>query len=239
MNDPLENLGKLVPGFDFLQGLVKSASSSLPNFGQWVAPTLNPEELNKRIEELRTVQFWLEQNARMLGTTIQALEVQRMTLSTLKSMNVPVEALRDSLTLRAPVAPAAKPRARKRPADQAAAQPAGSGVAPIDPMQWWDALSRQFTTLAATAMKDAASESAQKLAGSLVRQSVSAAKDSLRKGVTQASKVAGEVKAGAAGAAGLALRAGKASGQAASQEALSKETPATAKARRAARTRAA
>jgi hypothetical protein len=31
------------------------------------------------------VQFWLEQNARMLATTIQALEVQRMTLSTLQT----------------------------------------------------------------------------------------------------------------------------------------------------------
>ena len=71
---------KLVPGFDFLQGLVKNAGAALPGIGQWVAPTLNPEELDKRIEELRTVQFWLEQNARMLGATIQALEVQRMTL---------------------------------------------------------------------------------------------------------------------------------------------------------------
>jgi hypothetical protein len=35
----------------------------------------------------------------MLGATIQALEVQRMTLSTLKSMNVPLADLRDSLKL--------------------------------------------------------------------------------------------------------------------------------------------
>ncbi|MDP1108486.1 PhaM family polyhydroxyalkanoate granule multifunctional regulatory protein, partial [Klebsiella pneumoniae] len=75
---------KFVPGFEFLQGLVKNAGSALPGIGQWVAPTLNPEELAKRIEELRTVQFWLEQNALMLAATIQALEVQRMTLSTLK-----------------------------------------------------------------------------------------------------------------------------------------------------------
>ena len=65
----------MVPGFDFLQGLVKNAGSALPHMGQWVAPTLDPEELDKRIEELRTVQFWLEQNARMLAATIQALEV--------------------------------------------------------------------------------------------------------------------------------------------------------------------
>jgi hypothetical protein len=115
MSDPLQGIGKLVPGFDFLQGLVKNAGSALPNFGQWVAPTLNPEELEKRIEELRTVQFWLEQNARMLGATIQALEVQRMTLSTLKTMNVPVDALRESLTLRMPVVPPASDLQPKPP----------------------------------------------------------------------------------------------------------------------------
>jgi hypothetical protein len=73
------DFAKMVPGFDFLQSLMKNAGSALPGMGQWIAPTLNPEELEKRIEELRTVQFWLEQNARMLGATIQALEVQRMT----------------------------------------------------------------------------------------------------------------------------------------------------------------
>ena len=102
---------KLVPGFDFLQGLVKNAGSALPNIGQWVAPTLNPEELEKRIEELRTVQFWLEQNARMLGATIQALEVQRMTLSTLKTMNVQMDDLRESMMIRMPEAAAGSRRA--------------------------------------------------------------------------------------------------------------------------------
>ena len=114
---------KLVPGFDFLQGLVKNAGSALPNIGQWVAPTLNPEELEKRIEELRTVQFWLEQNARMLGATIQALEVQRMTLSTLKTMNVQMDDLRDAMTLRVPeAASAASVAAAAEPEKKAAAK---------------------------------------------------------------------------------------------------------------------
>lgn len=82
--------GKLVPGFDFLQSLAKGASSSipqLPNLSNWVAPTISVEELEKRIEELKAVQFWLEQNSRALSATIQALEVQKMTLATLKGMN--------------------------------------------------------------------------------------------------------------------------------------------------------
>ena len=82
--------GKFVPGFDFLQSLAKGASSSipqLPNLSNWVAPTISVEELEKRIEELKAVQFWLEQNSRALSATIQALEVQKMTLATLKGMN--------------------------------------------------------------------------------------------------------------------------------------------------------
>lgn len=82
---------KWVPGFDFLQNLAKGATGGLPQMpplSSWVAPTINVEELEKRINELKTVQFWLDQNSRALSATIQALEVQKMTLSTLKGMNV-------------------------------------------------------------------------------------------------------------------------------------------------------
>ncbi len=151
---------KLVPGFEFLQGLVKNAGSTMPSIGQWVAPTLNPEELEKRIQELRTVQFWLEQNARMLGATIQALEVQRMTLTTLKTMNVQMNDLRDSLTIRPAAAaePASAPKTAAKGGKSAARRKADAESAPaapaVDPMQWWGALTKQFTELAASAMKD-------------------------------------------------------------------------------------
>lgn len=94
-----KSFGAFVPGFDFLQGLVKNAGAAMPGFSQWVAPTLNPQELDKRIQELRAVQFWLEQNARMLATTVQALEVQKMTLSTLHAMNVPMKDLQQALKM--------------------------------------------------------------------------------------------------------------------------------------------
>jgi len=190
---------KLVPGFDFLQGLVKNAGSALPNMGQWIAPTLNPEELEKRIEELRTVQFWLEQNARMLAATIQALEVQRMTLSTLKTMNVQMEDLRESLKIRVPHA-----AAPKAPAEPERAAPAKStrkkspardkkgaeAEAPaVDPMQWWGALTKQFTELAASAMKDSATDAAKNLAGTMVKQSIDAAGQTLKKAADVPGKV--------------------------------------------------
>src|SRR6476646_4515534 len=83
--------GKFVPGFDFLQNMAKGASQAMPqmpNLANWVAPTLSVEELEKRVGELRAVHFWLEQNSKALAATIQALEVQKMTLATLKGMNV-------------------------------------------------------------------------------------------------------------------------------------------------------
>jgi len=201
------NFSKFVPGFEFLQGLVKNAGTALPGIGQWVAPTLNPEELGKRIEELRTVQFWLEQNARMLAATIQALEVQRMTLSTLKTMNVPLHELKEVLKVQTPdisafpgalpgmepAAAAAKKVAKSAAKVAAAAAPGKKkdGAAAslgVDPMQWWNALSQQFGQVAASAMKDSATDAARGLATSLVKQSIDAAGDTLRKaaGVPQA-----------------------------------------------------
>ena len=209
---------KFVPGFEFLQGLVKNAGSALPGIGQWVAPTLNPEELSKRIEELRTVQFWLEQNARMLAATIQALEVQRMTLSTLQSMNVPLADLRDSLKLpsgdgtswpgipseilaaAAPAAQAAKAAvttaAKTAKVAAATVKTAGNPAAAVDPTQWWTALSQQFTQLATSAMKDTATDAAKNLAGTLVKQSFDAASDTLRRAATVPGAVVGSVAKG-------------------------------------------
>jgi hypothetical protein len=186
---------KLVPGFDFLQGLVKNAGSALPNIGQWVAPTLNPEELEKRIEELRTVQFWLEQNARMLGATIQALEVQRMTLSTLKTMNVQMEDLRDSLKIKMPATDAVPAEAAAPPAAKPATKARKSTPPPpaVDPLQWWGALTQQFSQLATAAMKDNATDAAKNLATSMVKQSFDAAGQTLKKAAGVPATVARKV----------------------------------------------
>lgn len=182
---------KLVPGFDFLQDLVKNAGTAMPGMGQWVAPTLDPQELEKRIGELRTVQFWLEQNARMLGTTIQALEVQRMTLGTLQTMNVQMEDLRDALLIRTPGAAskkAAAPEAAKATAKPAAkATPnaatgddAAAAAAAVDPMQWWGALTRQFSELAANAMKEGSAGAAQRMTEAMTRQGLEAVEQTMK-----------------------------------------------------------
>ena len=104
--------GKFVPGFEFLQNLAGQAAGGvaqglgkslpqMPNLGHWVAPTFNVEDLEKRIEELKAVQFWLDQNAKALAATIQALEVQKMSLATLKAMNFNLGDVANALKVKA------------------------------------------------------------------------------------------------------------------------------------------
>ncbi|NUO73874.1 MAG: hypothetical protein HOQ10_14320 [Frateuria sp.] len=166
-NNPSYGFGKFVPGFDFLQNVAKGASQALPqmpNLSNWVAPTLNVEELEKRIGELRAVHFWLDQNSKALAATIQALEVQKMTLATLKGMNFNMAEMAEALKLK-PTGASPEPQSADDGAKDAAhgstgkrkaAAPAASGHGVVDPLQWWGALTQQFQQIAADAMKDAA-----------------------------------------------------------------------------------
>ncbi|HEY8360417.1 MAG TPA: PhaM family polyhydroxyalkanoate granule multifunctional regulatory protein [Ramlibacter sp.] len=164
--------GKFVPGFDFLQNLAKGSTQAMPQMAamsNWVAPTLDVEELDKRISELKAVHFWLDQNGKALTATIQALEVQKMTLATLKGMKLNMEEVADSLKARTAetmagmqkmgeAATKAQPSAKKAAAkdkDEPDGTAAAVGAA-VDPMQWWGALTQQFQQIAASAMQDVA-----------------------------------------------------------------------------------
>ncbi|MDO5690941.1 MAG: hypothetical protein Q4G70_00465 [Pseudomonadota bacterium] len=170
--------GKFIPGFDFLQQLAPGGQAA-SGLTAWVAPTVSIDELDKRIQELKTVLFWLEQNGTALKATIQALEVQKMTLATLASMNLSMAEIAKAFTLPTQSEPAApSPAAGATPehwpftaapapqAEPAAAAPepaaalAPATAAQADPMQWWDALTQQFQQIAANAMRDAAQPAA-------------------------------------------------------------------------------
>jgi hypothetical protein len=58
------------------------------------SPTLSLDELDKKINDLKAVEAWLNLNGTMLSSSIQALEVQRGTIATLKSMG---QSLADSM----------------------------------------------------------------------------------------------------------------------------------------------
>jgi hypothetical protein len=57
--------------------------------GHYLMPTLDLEELDKRMMDLRTVLQFMDLNTNMLRQSLNALEVQRNTLETLKSMAQP------------------------------------------------------------------------------------------------------------------------------------------------------
>jgi hypothetical protein len=197
--------GKFVPGFDFLQGLatqaVKGAASGLPNIPQmpnpanWVAPTLNVEELDKRIQELKTVQFWLDQNAKALQATITALEVQKMTLATLKGMNFNMGDVANAFKLKATETMAGavntalgKPSANKAAPKKKTAPVAKSGL--IDPMQLWGSLTQQFGQIAADAMKDAGKKTAMDTTKNMAKAMTQTAMNSAMSTAKSAAKAA-------------------------------------------------
>ena len=125
------DFSKFVPGFDFLKKLSGAgASAAVPTASSWIAPTLDPEELDKRIQELKTVHFWLDQNTKAVSATIQALEVQRMTLVTLRGMNLSMNELAESLKIK-PETMSSVFSTPSTPAP-AAAEPASAPHAPND-----------------------------------------------------------------------------------------------------------
>lgn len=184
--------GKFVPGFDFLQNLAKGASANvpqMPNVGNWIAPTLNVEELDKRIGELKNVQFWLEQNSRALAATIQALEVQKMTLATLKGMNFNLGDLANAFKMKAAdTVTTTVHKATEKAAATAetvgdiaggasntvhkAAEAATGGM--VDPLQLWGSLTQQFQNIAASAMKEVGAQG-KTMAEGMAKQAVKAA----------------------------------------------------------------
>ena len=176
---------------DFVKNLW--GSMSVPGMGMpgITAPTMSVEELDKKISDLKAVEAWLNLNTSMLRGSIQALEVQRGTIATLKSMGASLAAaitqpgasektVFESVPYAsaffqqaAPAAPAPAPKPAPAPApapEPAAAAPddAGNQAAAqlANPSAWWNLLQDQFEQAVSTAMSpDAASAAAASFGG--------------------------------------------------------------------------
>lgn len=144
---------------------------NLPNM---VTPTLNLEEIDKRIADLRAVEQWLELNASLLRTSIQSLEVQRATIATIKGLTgammpgalkgkpeeaAAMAAFQEQLAafqaLQAAVAGnVQQPAPAAAPPDT---EPESPGL-PFNPAQWWHTMQDQFSRMAhaATAAQEEA-----------------------------------------------------------------------------------
>lgn len=69
---------------EFLKGMWSNMGFTLPGI---VTPTLDTDELGKRIADLKAVEGWLKSNLSLLQMTIQGLEMQRTTLTTLQHLS--------------------------------------------------------------------------------------------------------------------------------------------------------
>ncbi|MCG2585027.1 PhaM family polyhydroxyalkanoate granule multifunctional regulatory protein [Massilia sp. TS11] len=175
----LPGVGVMTDTLDFVKTLWGSMNVPGMSMSNMATPTLSVEELDKKIAELQTVEAWLNVNASMLRSTIQALEVQRGTIATLKSMGASLAnavkqpgASDKSILAAAPFVSALFPqgeaKAEAAPSTAAPAPapdepeetedadaPAGAAAAAAamgNPSVWWNMLQDQFKQAVSSAM---------------------------------------------------------------------------------------
>ena len=166
MTDSLEFVKKLwggmgIPGGQAEGGAMPGMNIPGMNIPGMVMPTLSVEEINKRIADLKAVESWLALNMNMLRATIQALEVQAATLTTLNAMGQSVSATMKAAGMPDPMAAAvapdghdadSKPHADGHPSAQDE-QDAAALTAPLaNAAAWWNALQEQFQQAVGSAM---------------------------------------------------------------------------------------
>lgn len=85
MSDPISASDPM----EFMRNMWGQLGFSLPGM---VAPTLDVDELEKRIKDLKAVEGWLRMNLSMLQLTIQGLEMQHSTLGAVRAMGTMAKA---------------------------------------------------------------------------------------------------------------------------------------------------
>ena len=70
------------------QKLLNPLGIPIPGLGQ---PTIDPDEIEKKIAELRVVENWLKTNVGMLEMTIKTLEMQKAALEDMQASSEAVK----------------------------------------------------------------------------------------------------------------------------------------------------
>lgn len=126
-----------------------------------LVPTLDLEELDKRIADLKAVEQWLNLNLGMLRGSIQGLEIQRGTLAAVQafgaSFPMPGAGFKPAASATASTAQsAAQSAASAATSAPPAVDPSSSDSSPptpgIDPSAWWNLLQNNFQQIAQAAL---------------------------------------------------------------------------------------
>lgn len=173
--DPASGLFDFKSMFDAME-VARRHWSAMP-IPSAMTPTLDPEELDKRIADLKTVEQWLTLNLNLLRGSVQALELQRATLSSMQSFGAAARAAAEAAQEAAHAGVASggdsdsgHPASKRRPGSghaPDAASGAGSRDQPppasndaqtgawpgaVDPGAWWQTLQAQFQQVAESAL---------------------------------------------------------------------------------------
>ncbi len=79
----MSNLESVTDPLSFAKKMWGGMGFSLPNM---VTPTLDVDEIEKKVRDLKAVESWLKMNLSMLQMTIQGLEMQCVTLNAVRAM---------------------------------------------------------------------------------------------------------------------------------------------------------
>ncbi|MCC2957739.1 hypothetical protein LK542_19145 [Massilia sp. IC2-477] len=170
LKPPMPNAAGMTDTLEFVKNLWGGMNIPGVNMPGMSGPSLSTDELDKKITDLKAVESWLNLNLGMLRGTIQALEVQRGTLATLKAMSDSMtQAMQRAGTDPAMSAPFTQffaqaaatptpppPPAPAAPADaateQAGSDQAGASSAMPAAVAWWNLLQEQFRQAVTSAM---------------------------------------------------------------------------------------
>jgi len=117
--------------------------------GLSMQPTLDPVELEKKINELKSVESWLKLNLSMLSSTIQGMEVQLATIATLRQFVASSNLAAQNFSAAA-TASGDKASIADEPARPPGSTAQADATSPPDAAQaWWTMLTQQFGQIAA------------------------------------------------------------------------------------------
>jgi len=156
LKPPSQNVPGMTDTLEFVKNLW--GGMGVPGMSAPGTPTLSTDDLDKRITDLKAVESWLNLNLTMLRTSIQALEVQRGTLATLKSMSESMaQAMGQKGDQSASLPPfaaffnAAGVQQAGTPPQVNAQNPAADAMMPAA-VAWWNLLQDQFSKAVASAI---------------------------------------------------------------------------------------
>jgi hypothetical protein len=158
LKPPSQNVPGMTDTLEFVKNLW--GGMGVPGMSAPGTPALSTDDLDKRITDLKAVETWLNLNLSMLRTSIQALEVQRGTLATLKSMSESMAQAMgqkgDQTASLPPFSaffnPAGVQQAGTPPPPAAQANAATPDAMMPAAIAWWNVLQDQFSKAVASAI---------------------------------------------------------------------------------------